>query len=409
MIKLKSIDDVVEWQLCTGCGMCSALEPQRYEMTDASNFGIRPKIRPNAKPELGEAFKHCPGHRLKHSFQHDHTDFDRQLLDGWGPVLEVWEGYASDEEIRFKGSSGGAATALASFGLHLNNSNQVLHVAGRSDIPYLNETVFSYSKEDLLFREGSRYSPASPCEKIGELGPKAKNTIFIGKPCDVAAVSSWESSSCDNSLAIKIGFFCAGVPSTKGNLDLIDKVKLNKANIKSLKFRGEGWPGLWKACDGDGNSSELTYAESWGFLQSFRQWRCYICPDHTAEFADIAVSDPWYRDIQPGESGSSLIIARTKKGLEYLRAAQNAGFIVLKQNDSALLPASQPNLMKTRGMLWARLIVLKFLGGAVPNYDGFKLFKFWLQELPLKEKIQSFTGTVKRVFRKSLNKRINVF
>lgn len=408
MIKVKNINDVVEWQLCTGCGMCAAAEPARFTMVDVPDYGLRPKTLPAAPPESGQAFKHCPGHSLKHHFDPNDQDLNKELLPGWGPVYGVWEGFASDDEVRFRGSSGGAATALALFGIEKGRAKQVLHVSSKTDTPYLNESVFSSNKNELMEREGSRYAPASPCEKLSQLKSESSATVFIGKPCDVAAAASWEHDAAENELAIKIGFFCAGVPSTAGNLALIERQQIDKDELSSLKYRGQGWPGLWQAKEKSGKSSELTYASSWGFLQSFRQWRCYICPDHTAEFADIAVGDPWYREIQEGEPGSSLIVARTRKGLAYLKDAEKNGYITLKQERADLLPRSQPNLMRTRGMLWARLKVLFVFRGAVPDFSEFDLFRFWWSELPPKEKIQSFTGTIKRVFRKSLNKRVQV-
>lgn len=408
MIKVKNIDDVVEWQLCTGCGMCAAAEPDRFYMEDIPDYGVRPLHKANAKPESGKAFSICPGHQLEHRYNKNDTRINKELRDGWGPILEIWEGYANDDEVRFRGSSGGAATALAMYGIEQGGANRVLHVASKPQKPHLNETVFSLNRNDLLEREGSRYAPASPCEKIGDLKENTSKTVFIGKPCDVAAVANWEAESAENELAIKIGFFCAGVPSTNGNIKLIERQKISKDNLVKMKYRGEGWPGLWKVQEESGKSSELTYAESWGYLQKYRQWRCYICPDHTAEFADIAVGDPWYREIEDGELGSSLIIARTEKGLNYLKAAEKAGYITLLQENPGLLPRSQPNLMRTRGMLWARLLVLKVLGAAVPQFTDFKLFPFWWKDLPIKEKIQSFSGTIKRVYRKSLNKRIRI-
>ena len=408
MIKVRNISDVVEWQLCTGCGMCAAMEPDRFSMTEVFRSGLRPTLKADAKPETGVAFKHCPGHQLKHTFDRQDERIDKSLVAGWGPVLGVWEGHAVDEEVRFKGSSGGAATALALFGIERKGAEKVLHIASKSETPFRNEAVFSFSRNELLRRSGSRYAPASPCEKIGELKESASKTIFIGKPCDIAAASSWESDSSSNELAIKIGFFCAGTPSTQANIDLIERENVSRENLISLKYRGEGWPGVWRAKDAMGKTSELTYAESWGFLQRFRQWRCYICPDHTAEFADIAVGDPWYREIQATELGSSLIIARTQKGLDYIRAAESAGYIKLLQQNPALLPLSQPKLLRSRGMLWARLVVLRVFGAAAPVYIGFSLLPFWISELSFKEKVKSFGGTIKRVYRKSLNKRVSV-
>jgi coenzyme F420 hydrogenase subunit beta len=55
--------------------------------------------------------------------------------DDWGPVLAAWEGWASDDEIRHRGSSGGAVTALAAFALDSGAADGVAHIAARATIP----------------------------------------------------------------------------------------------------------------------------------------------------------------------------------------------------------------------------------------------------------------------------------
>jgi coenzyme F420 hydrogenase subunit beta len=106
--------------------------------------------------------------------------------------------------------------------------------------------------------------------------------------------------------------------------------------------------------------------------------------------------------------GKSLIVARTHRGLALLKAAEEAGYITLESNDPNLLPRSQPNLLAARGELWARLKVLRLLGASLPSYFGFSMFKFWITELGIIEKLRSITGTAKRVFIKKLNKSIVV-
>ena len=44
-----------------------------------------------------------------------------------GPYLEVWDGYAADDEIRRKASSGGALSALSLYCLEKENMESVLH------------------------------------------------------------------------------------------------------------------------------------------------------------------------------------------------------------------------------------------------------------------------------------------
>ena len=124
------------------------------------------------------------------------------------------------------------------------------------------------------------------------------------------------------------------------------------AELESVRYRGNGWPGMARVTPKAGDAHEESYAASWGELQKHRQWRCYVCPDHTGEFADIAVGDPWYREISADEPGQSLILARTEKGREYLRRAVEAGYLEVKARDAATVVTSQPNLLKTRGAVW---------------------------------------------------------
>jgi coenzyme F420 hydrogenase subunit beta len=409
------ITDVVTTQLCTGCGVCAYVEPKRFRMADTLEYGRRPFLRDDAASESGEALAVCPGIRLAHNKQRKSKGGYMDLFDAWGPVCAVWEGYAVDKEIRFTGSSGGIATALALYCIEKENMSGVLHVGARSDVPYLNETVYSASRADLLARAGSRYAPASPCDGLELIETAERASVFIGKPCDVAAAQNTRKLRpvLDEKLGLVIAFFCAGVPSIKGTLDLLEANGVRDlAKLKEVRYRGNGWPGMWKArfdnIQGEEEIRQMTYAESWGFLQKYRQWRCYICPDHTGEFADIAVGDPWYRQVDPGELGKSLIVARTHRGLALLKAAEEAGYITLESNDPNLLPRSQPNLLAARGELWARLKVLRLLGASLPSYFGFSMFKFWITELGIIEKLRSITGTAKRVFIKKLNKSIVV-
>lgn len=413
--RVKSISDVVEKQLCTGCGACAYMEPDRFHMGDAIEFGRRPFLNSKPKDETGEALSICPGISLNlDKSGRTASGIIQELYDGWGPVLGVWEGYACDNEIRFAGSSGGAATAISLYCMDHEGMGGTLHTASKKNQPYLNESVVSTSREELLSRAGSRYAPASPVEALNQIESADSKSVFIGKPCDVAAVQSSRKlrPKLDENLGLVIAFFCAGVPSLKGNFELLKREGLSDpSDLKSLRYRGQGWPGNWVATHHNGNGiseKKLTYAESWGFLQKYRQWRCYICPDHTGEFADISVGDPWYRKVKEGELGKSLIIARTKKGLDVIKKAEQAGYLKLEISNPELLPLSQPNLLETRGGLFARLVVLRAMGVSTPQYNGFKLLPFWLSELSLKSKFRSVFGTIKRVYIKKLKLNIKI-
>lgn len=403
MLTAQAINQVVARQLCSGCGVCAASLPRSVEMTDDIDQGRRPfeYARPGSS-EIGP-LSACPGAQLTHAFDRSNRELDQSLLANWGPVFEVWEGYAGDAEIRRAGSSGGAASALALFAIERGGMFAVLHTAAREAVPYLNETVVSRSRTEMLARTGSRYAPASPGDGLGQIEAAPGPCVFIGKPCDVAgaAMAARARPALAEKLGLTIAFFCAGVPSTRGTLDLLKNVGVDDPeSVESIRYRGNGWPGRWtvrfRTHDSGVDERSLSYEESWGFLTKYVQWRCRLCPDHTGEFADIAVGDPWYRPVQPGEPGNSLIVARTPRGRDFLHAAAAAGYIVLETRDASLLPRSQPNLLRARGAVWGRLLALRLAGIPTPQFKGFPLFRAWLR-LPLREKVSSIVGTWRRI------------
>ena len=412
---MMDLKQVVDYQLCCGCGLCAYLYPEKIRMADAPAFGRRPKFteEPAESNTSSFALGLCPGVSLSHTTE---TFFKQgrieSLADHWGPVLEVWEGYATDPEIRFKGSSGGALTAISLFCLEREDMHGVLHTTADDQRPYLNKTIMSRSRTSLLAAAGSRYSPASPCEGLQEIEHAPAPCVFIGKPCDVVAVQRVRKHR--HALHAKVGLtmacFCAGTPSTNGTLAMLRQMGVDSLDeLVALRYRGCGWPGNTRAEKQTAfgtTSTELTYEQSWGdILQKHRQWRCYICPDHTGEFADIATGDPWHREIAENEQGRSLIVARTRTGQEIVERAIAAGFLTAEKVEPETLPASQPNLLKTRAMLWGRLAALKLCNAPCPSYTGFALMESWQKKLNFTEKIKSLLGTIKRIHKKELKKK----
>lgn len=417
--KINSLTDVPEWQLCCGCGVCAYLYPEMIEMVDIPATGRRPKF--TAINNVDRLFKQglgvCPGVNVKHPHQHyDKLDIIKSLVKSWGPVWEVWEAYAADPEIRYKGSSGGVITALGLYCLEQEKMNGVLHVASDRSKPFLNTTVLSKNKRSLLSGIGSRYSPASPCEKLAEVESSKGLNLIIGKPCDIAAVNNVRlfKEKLDSNIGLTIACFCAGTPSTNASLEMLRQMGVNDQNdLLSLRYRGYGWPGKTKAESKTKNNQnkykELEYEESWGaILQEYRQWRCYICPDHTGEFADISVGDPWYKEATQDDPGRSLILIRSSIGRRILKSAIAKGYLVAERKHEKVLPASQANLKKARSRLWGQIITLKLLKIPCPSYSGFFLMQNWIDGLSLKEKLGSILGTAKRVYVKKLYKKQKV-
>ena len=410
--RLRSITDVAERQLCTGCGVCAFVQPDDIRMVDDVDAGRRPLVRQeNGRGvDTSAALRVCPGIALAHG--PDRPGLIHELRATWGPVLELWEGYATEGAVRLAGSSGGAATALARHCLESEEMAGVLHTRARKDVPYLNETVLSTTAAELMASTGSRYAPASPCDGLDRIVDADRPCVFIGKPCDVAAADMVRQADAalDANLGLTIAIFCAGTPTTRGTFEMLASMGIaDPSTVAGVRYRGNGWPGAAEAIvrtDYGIERRTLSYDQSWGeVLQKHRQWRCYVCADHTGEFADIAVGDPWYREIEPGEPGRSLIVVRTERGRAILHRALARGVLIAERVAPDRLPASQPGLLKARGAVGGRILISRILGIPAPAYHRLPTFHVWFRELSLRDKLRSTLGLVRRAFRKGLFRR----
>lgn len=408
----KNVSDVASWRMCLGCGACAYACPEgKVKLVDYVHEGIRP-VLPDGPCRSGQCFDclaACPGIGVSHGQAVAAGGRPTRLAQSWGPVLEIWEGFAADPELRFNGSSAGMASALGVFCIERLGMSGAVHIGGDSKLPYKNRSMFSRTRTELLSATGSRYSPASPCDRLQAIEDAEGQCVFMGKPCDVEALRKVQSfrPRLKENLGVAISIFCAGTPSTQATLDLLRRRGVDPEDIEELRYRGRGWPGSFAVrLKGECAWKDLaTYAEAWGFLQAYRPYRCYLCPDGTGELADISCGDPWYRHVEPGEAGTSLVVVRTEKGRDILRRAIAAGAVNLVRVDPETLSLSQRELELKRGAIWGRVVVMRTLALPAPVFRGFSLFSSWLR-LPLKHKLRSIVGTARRALRRRYHSRL---
>jgi len=400
--KLRTTADIAAWRLCMGCGACVYACPnEAISLIDIVDAGIRPRVDENKCQQCHDCVKICPGIELEHeAFDENAID---ELKESWGPILEIWEGYANDTEIRYKGSSGGITTALALFCVENEGMAGVLHTGTNPKNPLQNVPVLSKSKEELLACAGSRYSPAAPCEKLNWIEEADSPCVFVGKPCDVVALR--KSQALNTRLKDKVGLvisiFCAGTPSTIGTLSVLNTLGVTQEDVEEIRYRGCGWPGKTAIrIKSNGDKREMDYKNSWGsILSKHVPLRCRLCPDGTGELADISCGDAWHRKIKQGEPGCSLVLVRTAYGQEVLRKAIEAGYVELERMRPAVLPASQQSLLKKRQVLFGRLLGMRMMFVPTPFFVGFSLWPNWWQ-LSIPDKCRSVLGTIRRIITK---------
>ena len=227
--------------------------------------------------------------------------------------------------------------------------------------------------------------------------------VFVGQPSEVAALRKVEKCRPELSkrVGLRLSFFCAGTPSTLGTIELLRTMGLAANNVDDLRYRGNGWPGDFTVASKSGAPvhKNMSYAESWAFLQKFRPYSIHLWPDDTGESADISCGDPWYRTVEKGEAGSSLVVARTPLGIRIIDGALSAGYLQLTPAESWKLVYSQRNLERKRRSVWGRRMAFTLFGLPVTKIHGLPLGKLWIG-LPLKEKLKSLFGTMRRIIKR---------
>jgi len=404
MRKIRKLKDVVDWGLCTGCGACAYFcDKDAVSMRHIEEIGIVAEVDSDRCGDCRECLAFCPGCAV------DSEEFQRGFEAGasfdplFGPYGEIWEGHAADAQIRYRASSGGALSALALYCLREEGMKFVLHTAGAPDTPWRNVSVKSFSREDLLEAAGSRYAPSSPCAHLDSIENSDAPCVFIGRPCDTAAVSAMRrlKPRLDSNLGLVLTFFCAGPPCVRGTMELVRHLGIDPASVTGIRYRGQGWPGMFTVTYDGGKQKTLSYEQSWGKLaQSPRSMRCHLCPDGLGECSDVSCGDAWHRKGEDGNPGLSLILARTRRGREMVVRAQAAGYLELSPSGASEVIAAQ-GLTGRRKALYGRLLARKLFSIPNPVFTGFALKTSW-NGLSFRQKAKTVLGTGKRIVTRRL-------
>ena len=384
-------------------------------MVDVPEVGLRPLLlRELTQDQNRLALSVCPGTRVEAAasgcVRGENGAFDDPLV---GRGEAVWEGYAADPQIRLGGSSGGVVTALSLYCLQQLGVAFVTHVGQDAVQPWKNRNIVSRNRGELMRGLGSRYAASAPCLSLADIEAADGSTLFVGKPCDAAAVALVlkHKPHLRAKIAAVVSFFCAGTPSSAAAVELLREQGADPQRLQSLKFRGDGWPGRFTAADRSGREvASLSYSESWGALQRSRGLRCSLCADGMGEVADIACGDAWHRYADDGNPGVSVVIARTRRGLELVEGAQRAGYLILERVGVDAVISSQGSgsgLVRRRSEVWGRLFALRFCRVPSPEYIGIRIFCAWMRG-PIWGKIRSILGTIRRAVRKKLHQRLQL-
>jgi len=387
---------IIESKFCIGCGLCASMVGHdSIEMLEGDDGFIVPRQKVS-NVDFTFLRDVCPGITLK----------QKCSLRGpesiYGHYESLYTAYSTDQQIRWKASSGGCITALLAFLIETGTVDEVLHVGKLMDSPLRSSAFASKTRDATILGAGSRYAPSSLLYNWVKLLRTGKKIAVVGKPCDIAGVSQYLDvyPEYKEQVICKISFLCMGLPSQNATKRLIDLFGLNEDEVQDFWYRGNGWPGMATVVAKDGRRFQLSYDDSWGtVLCKDVHFRCKICPDGFGSFADISCGDAWYtRNGRPNfdeQPGRSLAFIRTPVGQEIFNAAVKQGNLVVEHfnvNDLKVIQKSQYHRKQYVGI---RVFALKVLGDHLLTFSGFKLTSN-LRQTSIRKLVKEFLGTIRR-------------
>lgn len=318
------VNTILEKKNCIGCGTCAGIcyPAEAIDMVMNERGFYIPNIDPQKCTECGFCYKVCP---RGESNQYENLNkfvfgtFPNDFL--LGNHVCCYIGHSTNETLRYNSSSGGMVTQLLISVLEEGIIDGVLVTTMKKNKPLEPEPFIARTKEEIISAMGSKYCPVPANLALKEIIKNEGKFAVVGLPCHIQGIRNAEkiNSKLRNKIVLHFGILCSGMKSFLGTEYILEKTKINKNDVESIKFRGEGWPGSMEIIENEKVHritllSPLYYG---GVYPFFVNPLCLLCSDFVAELSDISFGDAW--NLAKDDIGSSLLICRTLTGENILK------------------------------------------------------------------------------------------
>ncbi len=385
-------------EYCSGCGLCASAEGVVF--TEKNGFEYPEKL---SEKQIKFCEQICPVNGINYN--------KRQESELWGPNCGVFKAWSMDKHIRFDAASGGTITGLACFLIETGKCDEVIQMGPSETKPYGIQMFVYSNSQQIKAASSSRYITGITFSKLLQMIERNKKYAVIGKPCDIEALHNFVNYNPELRESIKytITFFCAGAPSKNATVRLAEYLGVKEGDIKSIRYRGKGWPGKATITLNDNSQKSMEYIDSWNRIlgRDIRKM-CKFCLNGVGMFADLSCGDLWKlrEDYKPNfteDDGQNVVFARTDVGRRLLQQASEAGYIHMEEyTELDKLKYVQPNHYIMQTTMLGKIIGLRFMErGIIPKYN-FKKLMISSRKTPIIKIARTAIGTMKRIINGSI-------
>ena len=306
--------ELCEHSKCTGCGTCSVVCTHKAISFKTDSLGFRyPEIDTLKCVDCGLCKARCP------SISPVKREIDNDCYLAW----------AKDDVIHYESSSGGIAFLLQRYIIERDGYS----VGCVWDADFNARLVVINHNNELVKTIGSKYVQSYIADEtwneIEERDKKGQKGIFIGLPCQVAAVKSFTNGSLN---ILFVDLLCHGgcSPSClKAHLACLQNEKKSQP-ITDVRFRGGKYDckmTLWSEASMIYKGGQFTDKYFYSFMKhGLFQESCYQCQYANSErLSDITLADFWGVDQEfiKGKhkmNGANLVLIHSDAGRNYWNA-----------------------------------------------------------------------------------------
>ncbi|UCD96262.1 MAG: Coenzyme F420 hydrogenase/dehydrogenase, beta subunit C-terminal domain [Candidatus Bathyarchaeota archaeon] len=370
-----TINQIVDAGLCCGCGTCAGVCPQGAVQMVIQDDLYVPQINSTDCTNCELCVKTCPGHFVDFEVLTKTMESDIEDAD-IGRFSQCFVGFSTDPGMRYDCASGGLVTQLLDSAFTENVIDGALVIGMKKDRTSEPHVFIARNTADLVSAAGSKYCPVAVNEALRQIFTEDGRFAVVGLPCHLHGVRKAESyyPILHKRIVLRLGLLCSHAVNFSGTEAILKKMMIRKEDVTELRYRGRGWPGFMSIRTPSG-AKYIRLTGGWNAYWSmfstyfFTPLRCAMCPDQTAELADISFGDAWLPEMRNDHYGTSIIVARTKSGERMLKLAETSKKIQLRAVTAAKVRQSQwTNLKFKKSDLGLRLHLLRALGMHIPTF-----------------------------------------
>jgi coenzyme F420 hydrogenase subunit beta len=306
------VKDVQERGLCVGCGACVDLCPyfKNYKGKTAMVFPCN--------LEKGRCYAFCPKAEV---------DLDELAETYWegpyegaplGKYREVMIARGGAKARKGLFQAGGTVSALVAFALSKKTIDAAV-LTGREGLVAV--PGIATKPREVVQYASSKYMAAPTLSAFNRAVHEGQSRLgIVGTPCQMTAVAQMRMNPTGRGdfkdvVALAIGLFCTWALDTRGLMAFLSK-EMDIRRIRKMDIPPP--PAEIFVIETDDGRVEMPL----GRVRPFIPEGCHLCPDMTAEWADLSVG------VLEGRPDWNTLIVRTARGSDLVRKAVKAGHLI---------------------------------------------------------------------------------